>query len=265
MEIQIEDIPLPENLPDLSGKVALITGTTSGFGERFAKILSKAGASVALTGRRVERLATLEEEIKSAGGKTVSLALDVTDTSSIAQVVEDTEKHLGPIDILINNAGMNVEGQSVDLTEDDFNKIWQTNVSGCFFMAQQVGKRMIQRKAGGNIINIASIGALTVLPGLTAYCMSKAAVVTMTKNIAREWAKYNINVNALCPGYIETEINADWFRSEGGQKQLNTFPRRRLGHVADLDGIIVLLSSDQSRFMTGSIVTVDDGQTLKGF
>ena len=252
------------NLPsyDLTGKVALVTGATSGLGRRFSLILAKAGAKVAITGRRVERLETLKSEIDALGAEAAAIALDVTDTASIAACIAETEKQLGPLDILVNNAGMNVQALPADVTPEGFDTMFDTNVRGAFFMAQAAGRSMIARGAGGRIVNIASIGAHTVLPGLTIYCMTKAAIGMMTKSLAREWARHQINVNAMCPGFIETELNSDWFQSEGGQKQIKTWPRRRLGLEQDLDGTLLLLASDHGRFITGSLLTIDDGQSL---
>ncbi|MBL9012493.1 MAG: SDR family NAD(P)-dependent oxidoreductase [Alphaproteobacteria bacterium] len=252
------------DLPDfrLDGKVALVTGASSGLGLRFAKVLAKAGAAVALAARRTDRLAGIEREIEAEGGKAISLKLDVTSARSVVDAFEATEAALGPVDILINNAGMNIESRAVDLPETEYDRMMDTNVKGAFLMAQQAAKRMIARKAPGRIVNIASIGAFTVLPGLAVYCMSKAAIAMMTRALAREWATRQINVTGICPGYIETELNADWFRSDGGQKQIAGFPRRRLGVEADLDGTLLLLCSDAGRIMTGTLVTVDDGQSL---
>ncbi|MAM93621.1 SDR family NAD(P)-dependent oxidoreductase [Parvibaculum sp.] len=247
---------------DLSGKVALVTGATSGLGRRFSLILAKAGASVAITGRRVERLEALKKEIEALGGRSAAIALDVTDTQSISDCVAEAERALGPLDILVNNAGMNVQALPADVTPDGFDTMFDTNVRGAFFMAQAAGRSMIARGQGGRIINIASIGAHTVLPGLTIYCMTKAAVAMMTKSLGKEWARHQINVNAMCPGFIETELNSEWFQSEGGQRQIKTWPRRRLGVEEDLDGTLLLLASDHGRFITGSLFTVDDGQSL---
>lgn len=246
----------------LDDKVALVTGASSGLGLRFAKVLAKAGASVALAARRTDRLAGIEREIEAEGGKAISLKLDVTSARSVVDAFEATEGALGPVDILINNAGMNIEARAVDLPETEYDRMMDTNVKGAFLMAQQAAKRMIARKAPGRIVNIASIGAFTVLPGLAVYCMSKAAIAMMTRALAREWATRQINVTGICPGYIATELNADWFGSEGGQKQIAGFPRRRLGVEADLDGTLLLLCSDAGRIMTGTLVTVDDGQSL---
>lgn len=257
----VADISLPSF--DLTGKTALVTGATSGLGRRFAQVLAKAGAKVAIAGRRVERLVDLQREIEEVGGRALSLALDVTDTQSIAACVEACERALGPVDILVNNAGMNVEALPHQVTPEGFDTMFDTNVRGAFFMAQAVGTRMMARGQGGRIVNIASIGAHTVLPGLTVYCMTKAAIAMMTKSLAKEWARANINVNAICPGFIETELNSEWFHSEGGQKQIKAFPRRRLGLESDLDGTLLLLASDHARFITGSLITVDDGQSLR--
>jgi len=247
---------------DLTGKVALVTGATSGLGRRFSLILAKAGAKVAITGRRVDRLQTLRQEIEGMGGTVAAVALDVTDTQSISDCIATVEGDLGPLDILVNNAGMNVQALPADVTPEGFDTMFDTNVRGAFFMAQAAGRSMIARGQGGRIVNIASIGAHTVLPGLTIYCMTKAAVGMMTKSLAKEWARHQINVNAMCPGFIETELNSDWFKSEGGQKQIRTWPRRRLGLEEDLDGTLLLLASDHSRFITGALFTTDDGQSL---
>ncbi|MGB3811028.1 MAG: SDR family NAD(P)-dependent oxidoreductase [Parvibaculum sp.] len=254
------DISLPSF--DLTGKVALVTGATSGLGRRFALLLAKAGAAVAITGRRVDRLDTLKAEIEAMGGKALPIALDVTDPASIKACVKAAEQGLGPVGILVNNAGMNVQALPHEVTPEGYDTMFDTNVRGAFFMAQAVGNRMIARGEGGRIINIASIGAFTQLPGLTIYCMTKAAVAMMTKSLAKEWARKQINVNAMCPGFIETELNSEWFQSEGGQKQIKTWPRRRLGVESDLDGTLLLLASDHSRFITGSLFTADDGQSL---
>jgi len=252
----------PPAAQDLTGKVALITGTTSGLGKRFAQILANAGASVVITGRRVDRLEALAAELEGMGARVLPVALDVTDVASIDACVAEVVTELGGIDILVNNAGMNVQASAVDLLPEDFDRVMDTNMRGAFFMATRVGARMIARGQGGSIINVASIGAHTVLPGLATYCMSKAAVAMMTRSLAHEWARHKINVNAICPGFIETELNSEWFETDGGQKQIKSWPRRRLGLESDLDGIVLLLASEQGRLMTGSVTTIDDGQSL---
>lgn len=245
----------------LNGKNIFITGATSGLGWHFARIMSAAGARVIVTGRRKERLESLCQEIADSGGQAVPYALDVTDHTQINQVVEASEHECGPIDVLVNNSGMNVESFALEVTEADYDAIMNTNLKGAFFMAQAFGKRMVARESG-MIINIASVGANNVLPGLALYCMSKAGVAMMSRSMAREWARAKVNVNAVCPGYIETELNSDWFNSEGGQKQIKSWPRRRLMDIDSLDGMMLFLASDAGRFTTGSVLTVDDGQYI---
>jgi NAD(P)-dependent dehydrogenase (short-subunit alcohol dehydrogenase family) len=247
---------------DLRGQVAFITGATSGFGERFAEILSEAGAKVVITGRRESRLIAVKEKIEKAGGTCVAIPLDVTNVAQIKAVVAQAERLAGPISILVNNAGLNIQSSVVSLTEADYDTIMNTNVKGMYFVAQAVAARMIEHKLKGRIVNVASIGALKPLPGLVTYSMSKAAVGMMTKGMAREWARSHIAVNAVCPGFIKTELNAEWFATEGGQKQINGFPRRRLGAESDLDALVLLLCSEHAGFITGSLFTIDDGQVL---
>ncbi len=247
---------------DLKGRVAFITGATSGLGRHFAELLAGKGASVAVTGRRSERLKDLVDTVTKAGGRAKAIALDVTDASRIAPALDEGEAALGQIDILINNAGMSVEGLATDVTAESFDQVMDTNLRGPFLLATEMARRMIKRGNGGRIINMGSMGSFRVLPGLTSYCTSKAAIAMMTQSLAREWARYGINVNALCPGYIETELNSAWFQSEKGKSQIKTFPRRRLALESDLDGMLLLLCSDASRAITGSLLTIDDGQSL---
>jgi NAD(P)-dependent dehydrogenase (short-subunit alcohol dehydrogenase family) len=251
----------PNNI-SLSGKTVLVTGASSGLGERFARVLAGAGASVALAARRTARLETLKSELERAGGKACAVAMDVTQLNSIKEAVAAAETALGPIDILVNNSGTSVTRRAAEMTEADYDVVMDTNTKGAFFVAQAVGKGMIARKAGGRIINIASVAGLRALSQVSVYCMSKAAAIHMTRALALEWGRYNINVNAICPGYIETEINRDHFRSEAGQKLVNMLPRRRIGTPADLDGLLLLLASDLSGFINGSIITADDGLSV---
>jgi NAD(P)-dependent dehydrogenase (short-subunit alcohol dehydrogenase family) len=245
----------------LNGKIILITGATSGLGWRFAKIMAEQGGSIIVTGRRTERLDALCDEIKSEGGQAAGYRLDVTDYEQIKDIIDRAEREVGPIDVLVNNSGMNREGFALEVTPEDFDATINTNLKGAFFMATEVGRRMVERECG-SIINIASVGANRVLPGLSVYCMSKAGIAQMTRVLAREWARPKVNVNAICPGYIETELNSEWFHSEGGEKQIKSWPRRRLMEEESLDGMVLFLASDQGRFTTGSVLTVDDGQYI---
>ncbi len=255
---------------DLSGRVALVTGASSGLGTQFAHTLAQAGAAVVLAGRRVERLKTLRNEIEANGGDAHVVGLDVTDVDSIKSAVAHAETEMGTIDILVNNSGVSTTQKLVDVSPDDFDYTFDTNTRGAFFVAQEVAKRMIARSrgaapgtfTGGRIVNVASMAGLRVFPGIGVYCMSKAAVVHMTRAMALEWGKFGINVNALCPGYIDTEINHHHWQTESGQKLIQMLPRKRVGQPADLDAMIVMLCSDQSHFVNGAVLAADDGFTV---
>lgn len=249
---------------DLSGLVAVITGASGGLGAHFARLLAAQGAAVALTARRVDKIEALAGEINAAGGRACAIALDVADAHAISPVLDRIEAEFGPIDILVNNAGIGGDGLALEVSIEDFDATFAVNVRGTFVAAREAAKRMIARGAEGRILNIGSIASHTVLPGLSAYCGSKAAVAMLTRSLAREWARRGIAVNALCPGYIETAINDAWWPTEGGQKQLKGFPRRRLMEPSDLDAAFLMLVGPAARTMTGSVITVDDGQSLPG-
>ena len=252
---------------DLSGRVALITGASSGLGTQFARTLADAGAAVVLGGRRIERLKDLRSEIEAAGGDAHVVSLDVTSVDSIKSAVAHAETEVGPIDILINNSGVSSTERLVEVTGDSFDHVFGTNTRGAFFMAQEVAKRMLARAkgaapgvfAGGRIINIASAAGLRTLPQIGVYCMSKAAVIHMTKVMAAEWGRFGITTNAICPGYIDTEINHHHWETEGGQKLIKMLPRQRVGKPHDLDALLVMLCSAQSDFINGAIISADDG------
>ena len=243
----------------LEGKVALVTGASSGLGARFAKILADAGATVALGARRLERLKELRAEIDSEGGEAHVYSLDVTSVASNRACVTQVEADLSKIDILVNNSGVSAQGRALEVTEADYDYVMSTNAKGAFFMAQQVAQVMARKQTPGRIINIASVAGMKIVPQLSVYSMSKAAVIHMTRAMAVEWGRYGINVNAICPGYIETEINSAYFATEGGQKLINSLPRRRVGKPEDLDGLLLLLASDSSAFINGAAVAADDG------
>ena len=252
---------------DLSGRVAFITGASSGLGAQFARTLARAGAGVVLASRRVEKLKELRARIEGEGGDAHVIELDVTDHDSIKSAVAHAETEMGSIDILVNNSGVSTTQRIQDVTPEDYDFIFDTNVKGAFFVAQEVGKRMLARSrgaapgsfTGGRIINIASMAGLKVLPQIGAYCMSKAAVVQMTRAMALEWGRFGINVNAICPGYIDTEINHHHWQTEQGRKLMDMLPRKRVGHPQDLDALLVMLASDQSHFVNGAVIAADDG------
>ena len=252
---------------DLSGRVAFITGASSGLGAQFARTLASAGAAVVLASRRVEKLKDLRATINGEGGDAHVIELDVNDHDSIKSAVAHAETEVGSIDILVNNSGVSTTQRLQDVSPDDFDYMFNTNVKGAFFVAQEVGKRMLARATGsapgsytgGRIVNVASVAGLRVLPQIGVYCMSKSAVIQMTKAMALEWGRYGINVNALCPGYIDTEINHRHWQTEAGQKLIQMLPRKRVGQPQDLDALIVMLCSDQSHFVNGAVIAADDG------
>jgi NAD(P)-dependent dehydrogenase (short-subunit alcohol dehydrogenase family) len=252
----------------LDGVTAMVTGASSGLGAHFARLLAWEGAAVALAARRLDRVQALADEIAAAGGRAHALKLDVADAHAIGPALDEVEARLGPLGLMVNNAGVGGEGLALELTIEEIDAIFDVNIRAVYVGAREAARRMIASGAGereqARIINIASIASHTVLPGLTAYCASKAAVTMMTKAMAREWARRGIAVNALCPGYIETDINADWFASEGGRKQIQRFPRRRLMEAKDLDAAFLLLAGPGAHAITGSCLTVDDGQSLPG-
>jgi NAD(P)-dependent dehydrogenase (short-subunit alcohol dehydrogenase family) len=252
---------------DLSGRVALITGASSGLGKQFALTLAKAGAAVVLAGRRVELLKDLRSEIEASGGDAHVVGLDVTDLASIRSAVAHAETEVGAIDILINNSGVSTTERLVDVTEEGYDYVFDTNTRGAFFMAQEVAKRMLARAkgaapgtyTGGRIVNIASAAGLRTLPQIGVYCMSKAAVIHMTKVMAAEWGRFGITTNAICPGYIDTEINHHHWETDSGKKLVSILPRKRVGQPKDLDALLVMLCSAESDFINGSVISADDG------
>jgi NAD(P)-dependent dehydrogenase (short-subunit alcohol dehydrogenase family) len=252
---------------DLSGRVALVTGASSGLGAQFARTLARAGAAVVLAARRVEKLKDLRAQIEGEGGDAHVVDLDVTDLGSIKSAVAHAETEVGSIDILVNNSGVSTTQRIQDVAEEDWDYVFDTNAKGAFFVAQEVGKRMLARArgaapgtfTGGRIINIASMAGLRPLPQIGIYAISKAAVVQMTRAMALEWGRFEINVNAICPGYIDTEINHHHWQTEQGRKLIEMLPRKRVGDPADLDALIVLLASSQSHFINGSVIAADDG------
>ena len=252
---------------DLSGRVAFVTGASSGLGSQFARVLAASGAGVVLAARRIERLKTLRAEIEAAGGDAHVVGLDVTDPASIRAAVAHAETEMGVIDILVNNSGVSTTQKLTDVRPEDYDYVMGTNTRGAFFVAQEVAKRMIARAkgeapgtfTGGRIVNIASMAGLRVLSQIGVYCMSKAAVVHMTRAMALEWGRFGISVNAMCPGYIDTEINHHHWQTEAGQKLISMLPRKRVGQPQDLDAVLLMLCASQSHFVNGAVIAADDG------
>ena len=230
------------DLFDVSREVILITGASQGLGRQFARVLSAHGAAVALAARQTGKLKALEDEIKAKGGRAVAVEMDVTSAASIAKGLDAAESALGPITVLINNAGIAVEKLAVEQSEADWDAVIGANLKGAYFAATEVARRMIARKGGGNIINIASVLGFSVVKFIAPYAISKAGVVQATKALALELAASDIRVNALAPGYIDTDINHDVWETPAGEKLIKRIPQRRVGRESDLDGAIMLLS-----------------------
>ena len=252
------------NLFSLAGRVALVTGASSGLGQHFANVLAAAGAKVAVAARRTDRLEALARSIRTSGGTAHAVALDVTDREAIAAGFDAAEAALGPISILINNAGVPSQSTFLDVSTKEWRDTLSVNLDGVFGVGQEAAARMARHGHGGSIINIASILGFANAKTLSPYCASKAAVISLTKSMALELARDKIRVNAIAPGYFSTEINAGFLDTESGKKMVARVPMRRFGDLPDLDGPLLLLASDAGRFMTGSVITVDGGQLLVG-
>jgi NAD(P)-dependent dehydrogenase (short-subunit alcohol dehydrogenase family) len=251
--------PLPNASIDLSGKVALVTGASSGLGKRFAQVLARQGAKVAITGRRLDRLEALAAEIAADGGVAAPLALDVTDTDQLLAVIGRAEEALGPVDILINNAGIPDAQRATKMSVELIDAVMDTNVRAPWILACEFARRRMEAKAPGRIINIASMAAYSYRgEGAALYSVSKAAVVRMTEALAVEWSKFHINVNAIAPGAFASEMMDGMLERMGDISQ--HMPRKRIGDPAQLDSTLLYLCSPASDAVTGTSIKVDDGQ-----
>jgi len=250
------------DLFDVRKETILVTGASQGLGRQFARVLAAHGAAVVLAARQTAKLKSLEQEIRSKGGRAAAVQLDVTDIALIGKAVDAAEAALGPISVLISNAGIAIERLSTDQTEADWDAVINANLKGAYFLATEMARRMIARKQEGNIVNVASVLGLSVMKFLSPYTISKAGIIQATKAMALEFASQRIRVNALAPGYIDTEMNHDFWATPAGEKLTKQIPQRRVGAESDLDGAIMLLASSASRYMTGSVVAVDGGFLL---
>jgi NAD(P)-dependent dehydrogenase (short-subunit alcohol dehydrogenase family) len=241
----------------LSGKSALITGASSGLGLHFASVLARSGAEVTLAARRLDAVTKSALALNEAGYSAHAAPLDVTSPQTIDAIF----KQQGPFDIVINNAGISGASDALEMSREAFEEVIDTNLNGVFAVAQAAARQMAEGK-GGSIVNIASILGLRVAGQLSAYAASKAAVVQLTKALALEWARHDIRVNALCPGYIKTPINTEFFQTEAGQALIRRIPQRRLGQLSDLDAPLLLLASDAGAYMTGAVLAVDGGHLV---
>jgi len=244
----------------LHGKTALVTGASSGLGLQFATVLAQAGVRVVACARRADRLEQLVRDVDD--GEVHAVAMDVTDVKSVAEAFDRAESLVGTPEITINNAGIAIPSRVLEMSDDDWRATIDTNLNGVYWCAREAGRRLKTSGKAGSIINIASLLGKRVLPGVAAYAASKAAVIQLTKAMALELAKYNIRVNAICPGYIRTEINGDYFDTDEGRAMIKSIPQRRLGEVSDLDGLLLLLASPASSFMTGTAIEIDGGHSL---
>lgn len=251
---------------DLSGRTALVTGASSGLGARFGRILAASGANVVLAARRTALLEQLTEEIRQAGGQAIAVPMDVADEDSTRAAYDAAEAAFGTVDTIIGNAGTNIEGLALDVDASALDTILSVNVRGLFLTLREGARRLIAggsaERQNGRMVIISSVTAQSISPGTGPYSASKAAALQLGRVLARDWANRGINVNMVLPGYIPTDINTDWFASEGGKRQIQKWPRRRLMGEDSLDAMLLFLSSDASRFVTGSAFTIDDGQTL---
>ena len=252
--------PLPSF--DLAGEVALVTGASSGIGRHLAALLAAAGAKVGLAARRTDRLAELESEIRAAGGVGLAIACDVTQTDSIAAAVETAESALGPLSILVNNAGVVVAKPVLKHSEEDWDYVLDTNLRGAWLMARQFAEHLVEKKRGGRIVNIASVLGSRTIAQVPSYCAAKAGLIHLTHVLAMEWARHGILVNALAPGYVETDFNREFLRSDAGKKLEARIPMRRVGRPHDLDGAMLLLASPAGAYITGAVIAVDGGHAV---
>jgi NAD(P)-dependent dehydrogenase (short-subunit alcohol dehydrogenase family) len=246
----------------IAGRCALVTGAFGGLGRHFALTLARAGAVVGLVGRRIDEGAKLQSEIEASGARAFATRMDVRDPDSVANAVNEIAQRLGPIRILVNNAGVAVTQSFLDVSEQDWADVVDVNLSGAFRVAQATARHMRSHAAGGCIINIASITGLRVAGAISAYAASKSGLIQLTKAMALELARFGIRVNALAPGYIETDLNRAFFQSEAGQSLIKRIPQRRIGKPEHLDGPLMLLASDAAEFMTGSVLVVDGGHLV---
>ncbi|CAM8672509.1 SDR family NAD(P)-dependent oxidoreductase [Sphingobium sp.] len=251
---------------DLTGRVALVTGASSGLGERFSHILADAGAAVVLAARRTDLLEATRAAIQAKGGRAIAVAMDVADEASTIAAYDAAEAAFGTVDTIIANAGMNSEGMTTDLPVEEFDRVMAVNLRGPFLTAREGARRLMAagsaEKQHGRIVITSSVTAHKVDAGLAVYSGSKAGVLQMGKVMARDWVRKGINVNMICPGYIKTAINGAWFDTPAGERQIQKFPRRRMMEESDLDAILLFLASDASRAVTGTHITIDDGQSL---
>jgi NAD(P)-dependent dehydrogenase (short-subunit alcohol dehydrogenase family) len=244
---------------DLTREVVLVTGASSGIGRHFAELLAAAGAKVALAARRVDRLAEVARDIAVAGGESLPITCDVTRPDDVAAAVAKAETELGPLTILVNNAGVVVSKPLFEHTEADWDYVVDTNLKGAWLVAREFAHHLVGRKRPGRVINISSVLASRTIGRVPAYCAAKAGLTHLTQVLAMELARHSILVNALAPGYVETDFNRAFFQTEAGKALISRIPLKRLGQTEDLDGALIFLASPASAYVTGAVISVDGG------
>ena len=247
---------------NLKGRVALVTGASSGLGVRFAEVLAREGAPVALVARRTDRLAALRTRIEAAGGRAIAIGADVLDRKAMTRAFDEAEKAFGTVTILVNNAGVAHSGRALELSEAEWRRIVGTDLDAVFFWAQEAARRMLTAGTGGAIVNVASVLGFGVSKGTAAYAVAKAGVIQLTKALGLELAFKGVRVNAIAPGWIVTDLNRDYLMSEQGAAMTREIPVGRFGAERDLDGAVLLLASDAGRFIAGATIVVDGGQMV---
>ena len=247
---------------DLAGRVALVTGASAGLGRHFAGVLAEAGAAVALAARRRDQLEAAVAEIVASGGRAAAVACDVTDAASVGAAVQAAEAALGPVDILVNNAGIAISKPMLEHSEAEWDRVVDTNLKGAWLLSRDLAARWVAAGRRGRIVNIASLLALRPIRNVPSYCAAKAGLVHLTHAMAMELARKGITVNAIAPGYFETDMNCGFLRSEVGQALISRIPMGRSGAAQDLDGALLLLVSEAGAYITGAVLPVDGGHAV---
>lgn len=253
---------MASSLFDLTGRTVLVTGASSGLGHHFARTCAAQGATVVVAARRTDRLAALVADLRAGGAQALAVPMDVTDSASVHAAFAQAETEVGTVDVIVNNAGISVAKAALDLSDDDWDAVVNTDLRGAWVVAQTAARRLVAAGRPGRIVNIASIVGLRPVGHLAPYAAAKAGLIHLTGTLAMEWARHGIQVNAIAPGYFRTDINDFFWDTPSGTRLLDRIPMRRLGQPAELDGALLLLCSDAGAFMTGATIVVDGGHTV---